>query len=286
MLQRQIERVVERLNASVAGKAGVYAETLDGEECLAIHADELFPTASTIKIFILDALLARSDAAESNLGDRLELTPSFTKPGSGVLYHLDPGLRPSLRDLATLMMMISDNSAMLMLVDYLGLESINAEIERHGLERTRLGDWSRFEETYADSMGLGRSTPREMVAYLLRMRRGELRSAASTELFWDIMRIQKYILPLRRYLPASPWAREFNFPEPVWVASKGGTLDDCAAESGFVRVHDGGWAISVMLRDMPEIVDEGFDNHERLISEISRCVYDAWAPRYEPGRNQ
>ena len=282
MLQRRIEEVIERLNTTGDGKVGVYAETLDGEECFALRADELFPTASTIKIFILDALLARSDAGESKLGERLEYTPVFAKPGSGVLYHLDPGLQPSLRDLATLMMMISDNSAMLMLVDYLGLDRINAEIERHGLEHTRLGDWSRFEETYADSLGLGRSTPREMTGFLLRMRRGELRSAASSEQFWDILRIQKYILPLRRYLPASPWAREFKFPEPVWVASKSGTLDDCAAESGFVRVHDGGWAISVMLRDMPEIVDEGFENHEQLIAEISRCVYDAWAPRYQP----
>ena len=280
MLRQRIESAIEQFNTTASGKVGVYAATIDGDERVAIRADEAFPAASTIKIFILDALLARFDAGNASLAERLEFTSAFAKPGSGVLYHLEPGLRPSLRDLATLMMMISDNSAMLMLVAHLGLDRINDEIGRLGLEQTRLGDWSRFEETYADSMGLSRSTPREMGDYLLRMRRGEIRSAESTELFWDILRIQKYILPLRRFLPASPWAREFDFPEPVWVASKSGTLDDCAAESGFVRVNDGGWAISVMLRDMPEIVDEGFEKHERLISEISLCVYDAWAARY------
>ncbi len=281
MLRQRIESAIERFDTTANGKVGVYAATLDGDECVAVRADEVFPAASTIKIFILDALLARCDAGDASLAERLEYTSAFAKPGSGVLYHLEPGLRPSLRDLATLMMMISDNSAMMMLVDYLGLDRINDEIGRLGLEQTRLGDWSRFEETFADSMGLSRSTPREMGEYVLRMRRGEIRSGESTELFWDILRIQKYILPLRRYLPANPWAREFDFPESVWVASKSGTLDDCAAESGFVRVNDGGWAISVMLRDMPEIVDEGFENHERLISEISLRVYDAWAARYE-----
>jgi hypothetical protein len=168
----------------------------------------------------------------------------------------------------------------MMLTDYLGVDTINAEIDHLGLEHTRFGDWNRFETTYADSMLFGQATPREFVQFLLRMRTGELLSPASQEIFWDTLRIQKYIEPMRKFLPASPWSREFGFPETVWVASKGGLLDDCATESGFIKVHDGGWAISIMVKDLPEI---GLNPAagENLVSTISLKIYEAWAPLFE-----
>ena len=95
------------------------------------------------------------------------------------------------------------------------------------------------------------------------------------------MRIQKYIEPLRRRLPASPWAREFGQPEPVWVASKSGVLDDCVCENGFVSVDDGGWAISIMLRELPFGDSAAIKRAEALISDISLAVFETWAPLYQ-----
>lgn len=276
-----LEDSLAELIGSVEGRVGVCAATLDGSRQLAINDDEIYPTASTIKMYILFALLARAERGELSLDTRLEYTREAAQPGSGVLYHLEPGLRPTLRDLATLMMMISDNSALILLSEYLGLDTINGEIARLGLEHTRCGDWSRFATDYADSPAFGTATPREFADFLLRMQRGELLGDASTEIFWDILRIQKYILPLRRLLPASPWSREFNLPEPVWVASKSGMFDDCAGESGLVRVHDGGWVISIMIRDTP--LDGRPELAEDLISNISLRVYEAWAPLFTEG---
>ena len=48
----------------------------------------------------------------------------------------------------------------------------------------------------------GQATPREFVQFLLRMRTGNLLSPASQEIFWDTLRIQKYIEPMRKLLPA------------------------------------------------------------------------------------
>ncbi|MCP4766066.1 MAG: serine hydrolase [Gammaproteobacteria bacterium] len=270
--------------AGTDGRVGVCAETIDGARRLAINADEIYPTASSIKMYILFALLAQAERGQVSLAERLEFTRQVAQPGSGVLYHLDPGLQITLKDLATLMMMISDNSALIMLSGYLGLDTINAEITRLGLKHTRCGDWRRFETDYADSASFGTATPCEFVEFLLRMQRAELLGSESTELFWDILRIQKYIEPLRRHLPASPWSREFNFPEPVWVASKSGMLDDCTGESGLVRVHDGGWVISIMARDIP-LVDRP-EIGEDLISNISLRVYDAWAPLFNGGESR
>jgi beta-lactamase class A len=281
MNDKELKQAISKLASAIPGYAGIYAETLGGGQRVGFNADEIFPAASSIKVFVLFTLLNKAEAGQLALDERLEYTSRFSNPGSGVLAHLGPGLNPTLQDLATLMMMISDNSALSMLTDYLGLDVINETIARLELENTHIGDWSDFKEASMDSMSLGKSTPQEFVSFLLRMSRGELLSEASSIIFWDTLRIQKYIEPLRRYLPASPWAREFDMPEPTWVASKNGNLEDCATESGLITVKAGGWAISVMTRDMPSD-DADMDNTgEQFISDVSLAVYQAWSPLFD-----
>jgi len=280
MTSAGFEQSIAELATPPAGRVGICAETLDGRHLIEVNADEVYPAASSIKMYVLFTLLAQADHGQLALDERIEFTPAAAKPGSGVLFHLDPGLQPTLKDLATLMMMISDNSALMMLTNYLGLDTINAEIDQLGLEHTRFGDWSRFETTYAYSMLFGHATPREFVHFLLRMRSGELLSPASQEIFWDTLRIQKYIEPIRKFLPASPWSREFGEAETVWVASKSGLLDDCATESGFIKVNDGGWALSIMVKDLPEIGTNP-EIGESLVSNISLRIYQAWSTLFE-----
>jgi beta-lactamase class A len=277
-----LETKVVDIGRAHSGRVGVSAKTLDGLHEVSVEADGIFPTASSIKMYVWYTLLVEADRQRVSLTERVELSEDVQRPGSGVLFHLDAGLRPTLRDLATLMMMISDNSAMIFLSQYLGLDRINQQIERLGFEHTRLGDWSRFDTEFADSMKFGTAAPREFTDFLLRMQRGELLQPATTELFWDVLRIQKYILPLRRQLPVSPWSREFGIAEPAWVASKGGLLDDCASESGLVRIHDGGWVVSIMIADTPEIGRQP-EIGEDLISDISLAIHDSWARLYSTG---
>jgi beta-lactamase class A len=277
MSDKNLQDVIGELTAAIPGRVGVCAETINGGRRISIDADESYPTASSIKVFILYTLLAEVDSHHVSLGERLDHLPHNFTPGSGVLIHLDAGLKPTLKDLATLMMMISDNSATNILIEYLGLDTINEAISRIPLEHTRAGSWRNFQDPERDSFSLGQGTPGEFVRFLLRLRQGQLLSSTSTELFWDILRVQKYIEPLRKYLPASPWAREWDRPEPVWVASKPGHLIDCTTESGLIVAHGIEWAISVMTRDMPS-ADENPDNiGERLISDVSLLVYRAWS---------
>ena len=56
---------------------------------------------------------------------RLELTDADRSPGSGVLKELASGLRPTVRDLATLMIIISDNTATDMLYRLVGPDRLD-----------------------------------------------------------------------------------------------------------------------------------------------------------------
>lgn len=63
--------------------------------------------------------------------------------GSGILCYLSKGIELPILDVATLMMIISDNIATNMLIDYLGIENINRAIKELGCKNTKL--YSKFK---------------------------------------------------------------------------------------------------------------------------------------------
>ncbi len=92
-----------------------------------------------------------------------------------------------------------------------------------------------------------------------------------------MLRIQKYIEPLRRELPADPYAREFGEPEPVWVASKTGSLSGIRVDAGLVHTPRGEWAIAVMTKNGTDRRVTSDSEGVRLIARVSRVVFDAWS---------
>lgn len=267
---------LSELCAGFAGVAGVAAENLTTGERVSVRGDELFPTASAIKIFVLFALLHAEARNELSLGERVELVESAKTLGSGVLLHLDPGFSPTLSDLGTLMMMVSDNAAANLIIDRLGIEAINRAIRSAGLERTELRGRIDFTRLATDKEALGVSTPAELARFFARLRRGDLLAPAQAERLLDVMRIQKYIEPLRRELPVDPYAREFSDPEPVWVASKTGSLSGVRCEAGLVHTPRAEWSIAVMTKDGDDVRVTSDNAGWRLISRASRLLYDAW----------
>jgi beta-lactamase class A len=93
------------------------------------HGHELMPAASTIKLFIYSAF------RRSQL-DPDETASAASTGGSGVAEFLRSPL--PLADHAFLMLAVSDNASTNLLLDRLGLDAVNGEIERLGLENTRV----------------------------------------------------------------------------------------------------------------------------------------------------
>ncbi|MCC6898868.1 MAG: serine hydrolase [Polyangiaceae bacterium] len=265
------------LTHGFAGVVGVAAENLVTGARVELRASETFPTASAIKIFVLYALWCEAADGKIDLTERHAVPERARTLGSGVLLHLAPGLEPTWADLATLMMMLSDNLATNLLIDRLGVDTVNARIRQAGLEHTQLNGRVDFTRLAADKSALGASTPADLVHFFVRLRQGALLDDDDAERLLDVMRIQKYIEPLRRNLPADPYAREFGDPEPVWVASKTGSLSGVRCEAGLVHTPKAEWAIAVMTRDVRDPRVSSDNDAVRLIAEISGAVYDAWA---------
>ena len=89
---------------------GIFVHNLQTGEETALHADALYPMASTFKVPILVTAFQQIAAGRLRLDDRRSLLDAAKAPGSGILPHFEAGLTPSLLDLLTLMIIISDNT--------------------------------------------------------------------------------------------------------------------------------------------------------------------------------
>lgn len=163
---------------SYDGHMGFYADDLKGN-VVSIHADEDFETASTIKTYILVCLFEQIERGKASLEDVLTYRKQHQVSGSGLVHSLDFGALLRVKDAATLMIIVSDNAATNMIIEYLGIDTINACIQRLGCSSTRLHRFLQF-----DSPGLGRlgtSTPRDYASIFTRLAKHQLISPGADQ---------------------------------------------------------------------------------------------------------
>lgn len=106
---------------------------LGEEPAVEVRAEEMVPLASVFKLGVLVELFRRVDSGDLRLDTRWMVREEDLSPDNDILINLETGLRPTVRDLATLMIIVSDNTATDILFKRLGLRTVNATLRRHGL---------------------------------------------------------------------------------------------------------------------------------------------------------
>ena len=129
-LSTQLETIVANSSATLTGIALQHLES--GEEIL-LNAHDSFPMASVLKIPVLVEAFRQSEAGKFTLEDRWSLTAAEKNIGSGILTYMQDGLQPTVRDLLTLMIIISDNTATDMVMNRLGVAEIQQTMRNLGL---------------------------------------------------------------------------------------------------------------------------------------------------------
>ncbi len=107
-----------------------------GTSEVAWHAEERFPLAGVFKIGVRMGLLDEVAAGRQRLDTRVGA--GDISPGSGILYELAPGAAVTGRDLATLMIIASDNTATDILRGRVGIDRIVAALRRRGYTETEI----------------------------------------------------------------------------------------------------------------------------------------------------
>lgn len=272
-----LQEQLEALARTFSGTAGVCARNLSTGESVAVNDGERFPTASMIKIMVLFELVRACSRGQAQLWERVTLRKSDKTLGSGLLLDFDEGANLTLRDLAVMMMAISDNTATNMLIDRLGIHAVNQACREAGMFETELRNRIDFDLIRQSNENLAVTVPRDFVTFLTALRREELLPGAYVEQLLGIMRIHKYMgQTLRRSLPYDPYALEFGHPQETWIASKTGALEGCRCEAGLIHTARAEWAVCVMTKNFKKEEEGSDDPGSRFIAEVSRVLFDTW----------
>src|SRR5260370_5404706 len=139
VLWQKLEATIGGVDRNLDGVLGVAILDLTTGQKYFLHADEVLPTASSIKIAILAELYHQAQQGKLKLSDLYTLQSSDLVSGSGIAGALTPGVtRLTLRDVAALMISVSDNSATNVIIDRIGMDNLNALLDSLGLTHTRL----------------------------------------------------------------------------------------------------------------------------------------------------
>ncbi len=265
--------------AAFPGEVSLYAKNLDSGETIGVRENEPVRTASTIKVAIMAALFDAVARGDLQWNERLTITEAEKVPGSGVIdSELSGGVQLPLQDVMHLMMVLSDNTATNMILERFPADRVNAYLDRIGLSSTRslrkiLGKNGPQGVSAAGKLeknqkyGLGVSTPRDMLALVERMERGELASPDASREMITVMKRCQDTTDIRRPFGDLP------------VANKTGALDALRSDVGIVYSKTGRIAMAITVDGIAQ-PDWGPDNPgSLLIADLARMLVQGLATR-------
>lgn len=209
----RLEANIDRITKSVNANWGIYMKCLETGEEIAINADQPMDTMSVIKIPLMVEAFRQIEAGMFALTDRVTLADGLKRPGTGVIRSLDAGANLTIKDLLTLMIIVSDNTATDLIYEKAGgVEPVNRLMQSYGLKSihaaTNAEAWFKalraapsprvFHEQGKTPFGL--SSPRDMGKLLEKIEKGEAVSKKSSDMMLQILRGQVYSSRLPKYV--------------------------------------------------------------------------------------
>ena len=210
---KRLESNIQRVTQSVNATWGIYIKCLETGEEIALDADRQMDTMSVIKIPLMVEAFRQMAEGKFALTDRIALTDAAKQPGTGIIRSLDAGVQLTIKDLLTLMIIVSDNTATDLIYDKVGgpepVNKLMAEWGFNSIHATGKADaWFKalraapsaeaFHRAAKNPFGL--SSPRDMGKLLEKIERGEAVNQKSSDLMLQMMRGQVYSSRLPRYV--------------------------------------------------------------------------------------
>ncbi len=233
--REQVERVLDAIVAQ-GGEVAFAATNLATGEEIGRNAERPMPTASVFKLPLLVEVYRQAEEDEIDLDERVTLYPEDVVMGSGILRDFEPGLQPTLRDLAMMMVIVSDNSATNLLLDRVGgPERVNAMMRDLGLDSIVVHRKIVFGEiTTAGS--LAEAAPRDLMRLVAMLAREALVSPRASREMLAILGRQRYLEQAPRFVAFRPYAGDFAKSQPIAVFNKTGMFGGLRADTGIIAL--------------------------------------------------
>jgi len=248
---------LEKLSDNYSGHVAIYLKDLNSGRIWEHNPDQLFTSASLIKVPIMVSIFEKIKRGELSLDTRMKLTRRDRAGGSGSLKWAREGTSLSVMEIVFKMITESDNTATKMLIDYAGMDYLQQAFEDLGLVSTgisqegmSLASGSVSRENY--------TTAREMAGLMERIYRGQVVDAASSEFMLDVLKHNnKSHSRLRKSLPLG-WE----------LGHKTGLLRRSCHDVGIVFSPRGDYVIAVLTGDVPD-----YHSAKEFISRVALQTY-------------
>jgi beta-lactamase class A len=209
----RLQSNIERITRSVNAKWGVYIKCVETGEEIAINADEVMDTMSVVKIPLMIEAFRQIESGKFALTDRVTLKEADKRPGTGIIRSLEAGASLTIKDLLTLMIIVSDNSATDMLFERVGgTDPVNKLMQDYRLNTIKATGptdvWFKALRAAPSAMKFhqdartpfGLSSARDMGRLLEKIYRGEAVSRQASDRMLEMMRGQVYNTRLPKYV--------------------------------------------------------------------------------------
>ncbi|MYH63743.1 MAG: serine hydrolase [Caldilineaceae bacterium SB0675_bin_29] len=295
-----LESDIRDISANSGAEMAVSALHLETGQHIDVDAERVYPLCSVLKIPVLVEAFRQIEDGLFTLDDRWQLTTAEKNLPSGILVFFDDGLAPTVKDLLTLMIIISDNTATDMVMHRLGQGSVTRTMHDLGLTdihvpltiRELFDDLLPSSDPTQDMLALARGprnrtgisyslgpdndtgTPAALTELLARIWRGEAVNRAACDAMLEILLKQQLNDRLPRYLPPG-----------TPCAHKTGTLPGIRNDSGIIYAGDNSHvAVTVFSRwDDEAVSDDPIASKEQPIAidaafgRIGRLLYDTFS---------
>ena len=250
------KKKIEKIISQVEGNVCINFYDLNKNNGFSVNGDKKVLSASMIKLLILAELMKKIFENKFSLSDTVMMANFMKIGGDGVLKELNTGHHFTLKELATLMIIVSDNQATNILIDFLGMENINQLGKEFDLKETFLG--RKMMDAEARKKGYDNYTCADDISLLLKLIYQEkLINKEASQLMLDILLRQQQGERLQRYLPSD-----------IKIAHKCGDLDNLENDGGIIWLGDRAYILVVLTNGMPNL------QCKQTIGKISKFVYD------------
>lgn len=284
-LENQVLQIVSQHHGSVA----LFAQQLNTGKQIAIDADKPVQTASTIKLAMLWTALRQIALGKAQWNEPIPLRTGETVGGSGILHFLDTPITLTLKDVATMMVIVSDNTATNLMIDRFTTQQVNENMTALGYKDT----WF-YKKVFkpatgpmpADQpkFGLGKTTPRQIAAMMERIGRCDLnlpgqplldqaKADAACKVAIDMLRNQFYRDTIPRYLESLDSTEQGS-----GIASKTGSLDATRSDVAIVAGKAGPIVLAIYSYDNADKSWSVDNEGEVTVAKIAKAIVTAWSP--------
>ena len=266
-LDAGLQNILDNALDGVPGNWAVSVKKLDTGQYAAVNGRTQTVTASLYKLFVFYAVMRQRKLGTLSLDDTVTITDADAAYDVSIgQLNWNIGDQVKISTLIDRMITVSDNTAAVALVYYIGADTVNDSLQRLGLTNTSINfsggdnlttaaEYSRLLELIATDQVLDRDSCYYMIQVLLGQQLNDL-------------------------LPA-------GLPNGTPIAHKTGTLDNMLHDAGIVYGPTGPYVITLLSWNLDD-----YSTAQNLMPQLSRAVYHyfnghvAAAPRYFPETHQ